>query len=67
MPKYYVKSGQIKFVIDASDGVTAILAALKRYKGKGAMTGPRICVSETGFENHKNWTCYDTDEYLKGI
>lgn len=65
MPKYYVKSGQIKFVIDCSDAISAILAALRRYKGKGIMTGPKICVSETGFEDHSKWTCYETDEYMK--
>ena len=65
MPKYYVKSGQIKFIIDASDHVSAILAALKHYKGRGVMTGAKICVSEQGFEDFKKWTCYDTDKYMK--
>lgn len=65
MPKYYVKSGQIKFIIDTSDHTSAILAAIRYYKGKGIMIGYRICVSEQGFEDFKQWTCYDTDEYLK--
>lgn len=67
MPKFYVKSGQIKFIIDTSDHLTAILAALKRFKGKGVMTGPKICVSETGFDSFKNWKCYNTDDFMKKI
>lgn len=67
MPKYYVKSGQIKFIIDTKDHITAIFAALKRFKGRGIVTGPKICVSETGFEDFKNWTCYDTDNFLKEV
>lgn len=67
MPKYYVKSGQIKFIIDSSDHIAAIYAAINRYKGRGIMTGPKICVSEKGFDDFKSWTCYDTDDFLKGI
>lgn len=65
MPKYYVKSGDIRFIVDTSDYVTAILAALRKYKGKGFITGPKICVSETGFNDHSRWTCYDTQEFLR--
>lgn len=65
MPKYYIKSGQLKYIVDSSDHVTAVLAALRHYKGKGIMTGPKICVSEIGFESYKSWKCYDTDEYLE--
>lgn len=67
MPKYYVKSGQIKFIIDTSNHLAAIHAALTRYKGRGVMTGPKICISEIGFEDFKSWKCYDTDDFLKGI
>jgi hypothetical protein len=67
MPKYYIKSGQLKFIIDSADHVTAILAALMRFKGKGMITGPKICISEVGFDSFKEWKCYDTDEYLKKI
>jgi hypothetical protein len=67
MPKYYVKSGQIKFIVDSPDETSAILTALKHYKGKGLMTGPKICVSETGFDDHRNWTCDDTDKYIKKV
>jgi hypothetical protein len=67
MPKYYVKSGQIKFIVDTTDHISAILSALKRFKGRGVITGPKICVSEKGFEDFKNWKCYDTDEYLNKI
>lgn len=65
MPKYYIKSGQIKYIVDSSDEESAILAALYHYKGKGLMTGPRICVSEIGFESYRLWKCYDTDDFLK--
>lgn len=67
MPKYYVKSGQIKYIIDCNDPESAILSALYHYKGKGIMTGPKICVSENGFENFENWDCYDTDKYIKKV
>ena len=64
MPKYYVKSGNLKFIIDCSDHTAAIILAIKRYKGRGLMLGPKICVSEQGFEDFRNWTCYDSDTYL---
>lgn len=67
MPKFYVKSGQIKFIIDTTDHLSAISAALKRFKGKGIMTGPKICISETGFDSFKNWKCYNTDDFMKKI
>ena len=67
MPKYYVKSGQIKYIIDCNDQSSAILAALYHFKGKGILTGPKICVSESGFEDFKNWKCYNTDEFLKKL
>ena len=67
MPKYYVKSGQIKYIIDCADHVSAILAALYHFKGRGLITGPKICVSEQGFEDHRHWKCYDTDEYLRKV
>lgn len=67
MPKYYVKSGQIKYIIDSPDHESAILAALKHYKGRGIMSGPKICISEKGFEDYKSWKCYDTDKFMKEI
>lgn len=67
MPKFYVKSGQIKFVIDASDHTVAILAALRKYKGRGLMLGPKICISEKGFESFKDWICYEADDFLKKL
>lgn len=67
MPKFYIKSGQIKFIIDTADHLSAILAALKRFKGKGVMTGPKICVSEIGFDSYKQWKCYNTDDFMKKI
>jgi hypothetical protein len=67
MPKYYIKSGQIKYIIDCNDAVSAILAALYHFKGRGILTGPKVCVSESGFEDFKNWKCYNTDEFLKKL
>lgn len=67
MPKYYVKSGQIKFIIDAKDHKNAIVLALKYYKGKGIMSSLKICVSEQGFEDYTFWKCYDTDSFMKDI
>ena len=67
MPKYYVKSGQIKYIVDCKDEKSAILSALSHYKGKGLLTGPKICASEKGFDSFKEWNCYDTDDYLKEV
>jgi hypothetical protein len=65
MPKYYVKSGELKFIIDCSDHNCAILSALEYYKNKKIMTSPKICVSEQGFEDFKTWKCYDIDTFTK--
>jgi hypothetical protein len=65
MPKYYVKSGQIKYIVDRSDHLTAINDTLKSFKGKGLNTALKICVSEVGW--NKDLTCYDTDEFLKKL
>ena len=67
MPKYYVKSGDLKYIIDCTDHKSAILAALYHFKGRQIMTGPKICISETGFINIKTWKCYDTQNYIKDI
>lgn len=62
MPKFYVFSGQIKHIIDRPDPQVAIVDVLLYYKGKGFLTGAKICVSERGwFED----LCFDTDTYLK--
>jgi hypothetical protein len=65
MPKYYVTSGQMKFIIDSADEISAILATFRHYKGKGKMPAPTVCVSEHGFDHSENLTCYDTDKYMK--
>lgn len=67
MPKYYVKSGQIKYIIDCNDPMSAILSALSHYKGKNIITGPKICVSEQGFDSYKQWKCYNTNECIKKV
>lgn len=65
MPKYYIKSGPIKYIIDSNDHISAILAALNYYKNKQVMASTKICVSEKGFEDFKSWTCYDTKDFSK--
>ncbi len=67
MPKYYVKSGEIKYIIDCNDHKSAILSALYHYKDKKVMTGPKICVSETGFIDIKTWKCYDIQDFSKEL
>jgi hypothetical protein len=66
MPKYYIKSGDIRFIIDSSDHISAILSCLKRYKRSKKQTSNKICISETGFENFKNWDCFDTNKFIQG-
>lgn len=67
MPKYYVKSGQIKYIIDRDNHEDAILDTLKHYHGKGLMTSFKICISEQGFEDFRQWKCYDTDGFMKKL
>jgi hypothetical protein len=67
MPKYYVKCGDIRYIIDTTDPESAILSALYHYKKKTIVYGSRVCVSETGFEDFKNWKCYDIDDFLKKV
>lgn len=67
MPKYYVKSGDLKYIVDCNDPESAILAALHSYKNRTIILGSKICVSETGFENFKTWKCYDIDDFLKRV
>jgi len=67
MPKYYVKSGQIKYIIDCNDHRSAILSTLYHFKGQGLLMGPKICVSEQGFQDFKHWKCYDTNDFSKQI
>jgi hypothetical protein len=65
MPKYYVQTGQMRYVIDKTSHHDAIMATLKYFKGKGLLTNLKICVSEIGWT--KKLKCYDTDDFLKGI
>lgn len=67
MPKYYIKSGEIQHIIDRKDYYTAIVDVLKFSKNRGLIAGPKICVSEKGFDSYKTWKCYDTCNYLKKI
>jgi len=65
MPKYYIKSGHIKFIISRGTHTEAIFAALKHYKRKSIIIGPKICISEQGFEDFTKWKCYDTKTFLE--
>jgi len=65
MPKYYIKSGQIKFIIDREDYEQAILDTLQYFSNTKKKYGYKICVSEQGFDTFKNWKCYDIEKYLK--
>lgn len=67
MPKYYVRSGQLYFVIDSTNHEDAIIATLKHFQGKGLVSHKQICISEIGFDDNKHLYCYDTDEYLRKI
>lgn len=63
MPKYYVKSGQIQFIIDCNDSESAILSALYHYKDKKIIRAKKICVSETGFIDNNKWECHDITKF----
>lgn len=67
MPKYYIKSGQIKYIIDCNDEDSAIMSALDFYKDKKVYTAANICVSETGFINTAKWKCFDIQDYIKRL
>lgn len=67
MPKYYIKSGQIKYIIDRVNYEEAILEALRHYKNTSHMTSHKICVSEKGFDDHKSWECYNINDFTKKI
>ena len=59
MPKYYIKSGTMRFTIDAIDQNSAIEKTLLYYKDKKKMIGSKICISETGFMDHNKWKCIE--------
>jgi hypothetical protein len=63
MPKYYVQSGQVRYIIDRPNEHTAISAVLHLVHGKGLLTSLKICVSQAGFDIKLK--CYDTDSFLK--
>lgn len=65
MPKYYIKSGQLKLTIDRKTIKDAIAAAIKYKKRCSLILGPKLCISEIGFESYKLWKCYDTGKFLK--
>lgn len=67
MAKFYVKSGNLRFIIDGTDHKTAIKKALHYAKQKNIMTGLKICYSEQGFISFKEWICDDIENYMKAI
>lgn len=67
MPKYYIKSGQLKFIIDCNDPDSAILHALEHFKDRKIYITKNICISETGFIDTNKWKCFDTQDYLKRL
>jgi len=67
MPKYYVKSGEMKFIIDRPDQESAIVATLKHFQGTSTAGSFKICISEKGFEDFKNWVCYDIEDFIRKI
>jgi hypothetical protein len=67
MPKYYIKSGHIKFIIDRNNPDIAIIDTLKFYQGKNIIRAPKICIGESGFDSFKKWKCFDINDYLKKV
>lgn len=67
MGKFYIKSGNLKFIIDRDNYKQAISKALIYAKNNKIITGQKICVSEKGFLTFKEWICYDIIEYLKEL
>jgi hypothetical protein len=67
MPKYYIKSGDCKIIIDRDSHRLAICAVLKKAKENNIQVSKKICVSEKGFLVFKECICYDTKEYLRDL
>lgn len=67
MPKFYIKSGDLKFIIDRADYNIAIRESVVYAKNNNIITAPKICISEKGFLTFKEWTCYDIKDYSQRI
>lgn len=67
MPKFYIKSGNLKFIVDKKNYYSAIIEALIYAKKNNILTGLRVCYSEQGFVTFKEWICDDIENYLKEI
>ena len=67
MPKYYIKSGDYKIIIDRENHRLAICAALSIAKLNNIPISKKVCVSEKGFLVFKECICYDTKEYLRNL
>lgn len=63
MPKYYIVSGQLKYIVDCNDPESAIMSGIHYAKEQGIDLGIKICVSEKGFSDSEK--CYDTEKYNK--
>jgi hypothetical protein len=65
MPKYYVKVGEGRTVIDRQSAIEAV-AEVVRIHFPALEPGCTATVSEQGFEGSK-WTCYKVDHMLKAL
>jgi hypothetical protein len=63
MPKFYILSGQLKYIVDSNSHESAIFFAIEYAREYMISLGSKICISEKGFKDRKN--CYNTDEYIK--
>ena len=64
MPKYYIKSGNLRLIIDAESEDHAIIKALQRSRKKGIMLGHKICIDEKGFSCTQK-QCFDITNFKK--
>ena len=65
MPKYYIKSGDVKFIVDRQDEQDAIKYAVSYFSDRKILFSPKICITEKGFSDFKTWICFDTKDYIR--
>jgi len=66
MPKYYVKDGHERAIVDAPDAVEAVCLCVLHRFGTFIINGFYI-VSEQGFETHQDDIIYSSDYILDRI
>jgi hypothetical protein len=66
MPKYYIKSGDIKFIVDSKNTTAAIKKMIAFYKHKKPkpIKSNKICISEIGFDSFKSWKCFEFKDFI---